>query len=189
MGNYMALIDVLDENGNPTGEAKTKQEIHEQGLWHNAAHIWIYNSNGEILMQLRAKNKDSYPGLWDISVAGHTDSGETPIESAVREMKEEIGLDVQLEQLEFDGIIKISQPIKDIGWHDNEIGYVYFYKFDGSVNDLSMPDMEVEKLEFISIDRFKKEVNDPEMYKKYVPYLPLGEYYNRVAERVKRQAH
>jgi isopentenyldiphosphate isomerase len=55
MGNQMALIDVLDENGNPTGDKKTKREIHEQGLWHISAHVWIYNSKGEILLQLRQR--------------------------------------------------------------------------------------------------------------------------------------
>jgi isopentenyldiphosphate isomerase len=184
MGNQLALIDVLDKNGNPTGEAKAKREIHEQGLWHNSAHVWIYNSKCEIMLQFRAKNKDSYPGFWDISVAGHTDSGETPIESAVREMKEEIGLDVGPTQLIPEGFYKISQPIGGTNWQDNEIGHIFFYKYDGSVDDLSMPDGEVEKLEFISVDRFEKEVNDVELRKKFVPYQPWGEYYNWVIGRI-----
>lgn len=187
MGNQMALIDVLDENGDPTGDTKIKREIHEQGLWHNAAHIWIYNSKSEILLQLRAKDKDCFPGFWDISVAGHTDSGETPIQSAVREMKEETGLDTRFEEFEFGGIRKFSQPIEGTNWYENEIGYIYFYKYDGSVDDLSMPDGEVEKLEFIPIDRFELEVNDPEMRKKYVPYQPLGEYYRWIVERVREK--
>ena len=66
MGNQMALINVLDENGNPTGEVKTKREIHEQGLWHNAAHVWMYNSKGEILMQLRAGLIFKMPGPADL---------------------------------------------------------------------------------------------------------------------------
>jgi isopentenyl-diphosphate delta-isomerase len=187
MGNQLALINVLDANGIPTGEVKTKQEIHEQGLWHNAAHIWIYNSRGEILMQLRAKDKDSYPGLWDISVSGHTDSGETPIQSAVREMKEEIGLNPEFGKLEPDGTYIISQPIEGTLWQDNEIGHVFFYKFIGNVEDLSMPDGEVEKLEFVPLDLFQKEVNDPVTRIKYVPYQPLGEYYNWIADKVKEK--
>ncbi|MCX6728871.1 MAG: NUDIX domain-containing protein [Candidatus Saccharibacteria bacterium] len=184
MGNQQALIDIVDENGNPTGYAKTKREIHEQGFWHNAAHVWIYNSHCEILMQLRSKDKDSYPGLWDISVAGHTESGETPIQSAVREMKEEIGLNPEYGKLEPEGIYIISQPIEGTLWQDNEIGNVFFYKFNGSVDDLSMPDGEVEKLEFVPIDRFEKEVNDVELRKKYVPYQPLSEYYSWVISRI-----
>jgi isopentenyldiphosphate isomerase len=187
MGNQLALINVLDENGIPTGEVKTKREIHEQGLWHNAAHVWIYNSHGEVLLQLRAKDKDSYPGLWDISVAGHTDSGETPIQSAVREMKEEIGLHLDFGKLEPDGVYIISQPIEGTTWQDNEIGHVFFYQYNGSVDDLTMPDGEVEKLEFIPVDKFESEVNDPELRKKYVPYRPLGEYYSWVAQRIRQK--
>ena len=183
----MELIDVLDENGNPTGHAKTKSEIHEQGLWHMAAHVWIYNSKSEILLQLRAKDKDSHPGLWDISVAGHSKTGEKPIETAVREMKEEIGLDVHSEQLEFNGTYKISQPIKEIGWQDNEIGYIYFYKFDNDINLLSNPDGEVEKVEFISADKFEKEIMDQDTYKKYVPYIPHGDYYKMIINKVRQK--
>jgi isopentenyldiphosphate isomerase len=187
MGNQQALINVLDQSGNPTGEVKTKQEIHEQGLWHNAAHVWIYNTKGEILMQLRAKDKDIYPGLWDISVSGHTDSGETPIQSAVREMKEEIGLNPKFGKLEAEGLYIISQPIEGVNWQDNEIGHVFFYEYNGSVDDLSMPDHEVEKLEFVPIDTFENELNDSEMSKKYVPYKPLGEYYRWVIDRVRQR--
>ena len=181
----MILIDVLDKNGKPTGESKAKREIHEQGLWHNAAHVWIYNSNGEILLQLRAKDKDSYPGLWDISVAGHTDSGETPVESAVREMREEIGLFVNSGDLMPGGTVKISQPIADVGWYENERGYIYFYKFDGDINMLSMPDGEVEKLEFISVDKFESEINNPKTNKKYVTYIPNGEYYKMIINKIR----
>lgn len=181
----MALIDVLDKNGKPTGESKTKREIHKQGLWHNAAHIWIYNLKGEILLQLRSKDKDSYPGLWDISVAGHTDSGETPIESAVREMSEEIGLSINSDDLKPGGTVRISQPIKGIDWYDNEIGYIYFYKFDGDVSTLSMPDGEVEKLEFISIDKFENEINNPDTNNRYVPYIPIGEYYKMIMNNIR----
>jgi 8-oxo-dGTP pyrophosphatase MutT (NUDIX family) len=87
-----------------------------------------------------AKDKDSYPGLWDISAGGHNDSGETPLESAVREMKEEIGLEVNPGQLEYIGVRIFSQPIIGSNGYENEFGYVYLYKFDGNVNDLSLPD-------------------------------------------------
>ncbi len=187
MGNQSVLIDVLDENGDSTGESKTKTEIHEQALWHNSSHIWIYNFKGEMLLQLRARDKDSYPGLWDISVAGHNDSGETPIESAIREMNEEIGLDVTSEQLEFVGIRKFSQPIKGINWYDNEFGYIYFYSFDGSIDNLKMPDGEVEKVKFIPIDRFNDEINDSEICNKYVPFQPPGEYYNWVVDMIRKK--
>ena len=178
----MKLIDVIYENGNPTGQQKTKPEIHELGLWHMAAHIWIYNSKGEILLQLRARDKDSFPGLLDISVAGHVDSGETPLEAAVREMKEEIGLSVEPEQLDLINIRRVSNFIKEIKWQNNEIDYVYLYKFDRNISDLSMEDNEVEKLELILIDKFEKDINDPNELRKYVPH---GDYYKMIIEKIR----
>ena len=187
MGNQQALINVLDENGNPTGEAKTKREIHEDGLWHDAAHVWIYNSRREVLLQLRAKDKDVFPGLWDISVAGHTNTGETPIQSAIREMREEIGLRLGSGTLEPEGKYIISQRIEKTVWTDNEIGHVYFLKYDGDIHHLTMPDGEVDELEFVPIDQFESEINDPVMIKKYVPYKPLGEYYNWVISKIREK--
>ena len=178
----MTLIDVLYENGNPTGIAKTKPEIHEQGLWHRAAHIWIYNSSGDVLLQLRAKDKDSHPGLWDISAAGHVDSGESSEQAAVREMREEIGLIVPPDQLKLVDTIKISAAIPEIGWQNNEIDSIYLFKFDGDVSSLSMDDGEVEKLEFVPIDKFEQDINDAEACKKYVP---AGDYYKMVIRKIR----
>ncbi len=72
------MFDVLDKNGNKTGDVKTKKELHENGLWHSAVHVWIYNSKGEILLQKRSMKVTNWPGRWDISVAGHIPAGETP---------------------------------------------------------------------------------------------------------------
>jgi isopentenyldiphosphate isomerase len=178
----MALIDVLNENGELTGEQKTKQEIHENGLWHAAAHVWIYNSRGEMLLQLRAKDKDSFPGLLDISAAGHIDAGETPEVAAAREVQEEIGLVVKPEQLHLIKKRTVQQPIPDAGWQNNEFDYVYLYRFDGSFGELSTPDGEVEKLEFMPVDKFEEEINNLETYKKYVPH---GDYYHLVIAKIR----
>jgi isopentenyldiphosphate isomerase len=178
------LIDVLDENGKPTGGKKSKQEIHLEGLWHNAAHIWIYNSKGEILFQLRAKDKDSYPGLLDISAAGHVDSGETPIQAALREAEEELGLKLTENDLKEVGIRKVSKYIPEIKWQNNEIDHVYLYKYDGDINDLEFPDREVDALEWVSAEKLKEELNRPDASKKYVMH---DDYYDFVIKEVEKE--
>ena len=95
----MELIDVLDEFGNPTGEVETKDEIYRRGLWHRSSHIWIENDKKELLVQKRNPNKQTFPNLWAISVAGHVDSGETSRQTAIRELKEEVNLDVAANEL------------------------------------------------------------------------------------------
>jgi isopentenyldiphosphate isomerase len=116
-------IDICDEENNLTGVQKMKSEAHRDGLWHRNSHIWIYNSKGEILLQLRAKNKIFFPDVWDISVAGHVDLGEDPIVSGIREAKEEIGLEIKPENLSFFQIKKTQTIFKNI--KNNEFYYVY----------------------------------------------------------------
>ncbi len=171
------LIDIYDENNKSLGVSKMKSEAHRNGLWHRAAHIWIYNSNKEILLQLRTKNKELYPDMWDISAAGHVSAGEEPAISALREMEEEIGLSVKPEELEFSEIRKVSAIYKEI--NNNEFCYVYFLKFDGEINGLSLQKTEVAEIKFVPINKIKEEL-------KLYPdkYVPHGDYWPDVIKKI-----
>ena len=57
----MEYLDILDKSGNKTGEKKPRKEVHSKGYWHKGVHIWIINSNRELLVQRRSSNKDVYP--------------------------------------------------------------------------------------------------------------------------------
>ena len=83
----MEYIDIFDENNNPTGEKKEKQQAHEEGNFHRTAHIWIINDKNELLLQKRSASKKSHPNCWDISGAGHIKTGETVIDGVIRELK------------------------------------------------------------------------------------------------------
>lgn len=85
------LLDVVDENDNVLG-VKTRGEIHAEGLMHRAVHILVFNSSRELFIQKRSMRKDENPGQWDSSAAGHVDSGETYLQCAIRELKEELGV-------------------------------------------------------------------------------------------------
>ena len=102
----MEYLDICDSEGNLTGERKTKKEAHALGLWHKAAHIWIINSKHEILIQRRSPFINSHPNMWDISAAGHISAGEDSITSAIRETKEELGLQITLEDMVLIGEVK-----------------------------------------------------------------------------------
>src|SRR5438477_6157990 len=95
----MERIDVLTADGRPTGIRKSKTEIHRNGDWHRAAHVWIVASDGRVLVQRRSLRKENNPGLWDVSAAGHLSAGESAIEAAVRETAEEIGLELSSNEL------------------------------------------------------------------------------------------
>jgi len=91
-------VDIFDEDWNPTGEVLEKSEAERQGKWHTAVCIGILNPKGELLLQLRSPKKDK-PNMWDISAGGHVQAGESLVQAAIREVREEIGVDVTADQL------------------------------------------------------------------------------------------
>ena len=117
------LLDIFTRDGKYLG-IKPKTECHSEnpGFYHKPAWIWFYNSKGEILVQKRAMCKKKFPGLWDMSCAGHVDAGETSKQGAIREAKEEIGVDVSEEEINF-----WFEYIEDDCW---EIGQVFLFKCD-----------------------------------------------------------
>jgi isopentenyl-diphosphate delta-isomerase type 1 len=88
-------LEVVNEANQIIGTA-SRFEIHNKGLRHRSVHIFIFNSQGNLYLQLRAPHKDQYPDHWDSSAAGHTDPGESPQETAGRELMEELGLTIPL---------------------------------------------------------------------------------------------
>jgi isopentenyldiphosphate isomerase len=85
------MLAVVDEKDRVIG-ARRRDEIHHLGLRHRAIHVLVFNSNGLLFIQKRGFHKDNNPGLWDSSVAGHVDAGETYDECCIREVEEEIGI-------------------------------------------------------------------------------------------------
>lgn len=86
----MELIDIYDEVGQQCGKTEEKYEAHRKALIHKGVCVWIINSNDEILLQTRS-NHVKFPNMMDISFSGHIQTGETSLEAAIREGKEELG--------------------------------------------------------------------------------------------------
>ena len=89
---------VVDENDEVQGYA-TRSEVHGNNLRHRAVHILIFNQLGDVYLQQRSRWKDRHPLKWDSSAAGHVNAGENYDETARRELKEELGVDVPLERI------------------------------------------------------------------------------------------
>ncbi|PKI38141.1 hypothetical protein CRG98_041464 [Punica granatum] len=86
-------LDVLTKAGEKTGVSKPRGAVHRDGDYHRAVHVWIYaESTQELLLQKRSDCKDSWPGQWDISSAGHISAGDSSLISAQRELEEELGI-------------------------------------------------------------------------------------------------
>jgi isopentenyl-diphosphate Delta-isomerase len=87
------IFDVVNDHDEVIDQ-KPRREVHRLGLKHRAVHIIVTNAKGDVFMQKRSLSKDSSPGLWDTSAAGHVDSGETYDTCSIRELREEIGLSI-----------------------------------------------------------------------------------------------
>jgi isopentenyldiphosphate isomerase len=153
-------IDVLNEDGTFTGVVKDKEQIHIDGDWHRAVHIWFVNSKNEVLLQRRAKTKINHPDMWDISVAGHVSAGEGALISALREIEEEIGVTINESELTRIGELKSQSVQNDNTYFNNEINDVYLVRKDIDLTEMTKQDSEVDGLMYIAIDDFKKWIED-----------------------------
>ena len=98
----MEYFDICNEAGEPTGKTISREEAHQKGILHRTAHVWILREKDgkqQVLLQKRSIQKDSYPGLYDTSSAGHIPAGEKPMPSALRELNEELGIRASEEHL------------------------------------------------------------------------------------------
>lgn len=93
------LLDLVDPQGVVIGQA-TRQRVHAEGLLHRAVHVLVLHPDGRLLLQKRALLKASWAGFWDTSVGGHVGAGEDPLQSALRECREELGIDLPASRLE-----------------------------------------------------------------------------------------
>lgn len=175
----MEMIDILDESGKETGEIESREIVHNKGLWHKTVHVWIQNQKGEILFQKRSLKKETHPGLWDISCAGHVSAKENCLNAAKREAREELGINLYTEKLKF--LFKIRHRwilnYKKSIIKENEISYVYLYTIPLDINEIH-PDLnEVDDVRFLSASETKDQLITNK--KEYVPH---DEEYYRILE-------
>ena len=98
MDDFDEIIDVVDVNDNVISRAP-RYEVHKKGLMHRSVHIIVFNFLGHLFLQKRSLKKDESPGLWDTSAAGHLDLGEDNFHCANRELKEELGISVPMNEI------------------------------------------------------------------------------------------
>ncbi len=89
------LFDIVDQNDQPTGKTTDKVAAHRDGILHRVAAILVFTDSGELLIQ----EHKSHGRLWDHSVGGHVQAGESYSAAAKRELDEELGLDLPLEEI------------------------------------------------------------------------------------------
>lgn len=171
----MEFLDVLHPDGSPAGKRLSRVEVHRKGLHHRTVHVWVQNTKGELLLQKRSSSKEVFPGLWDISCAGHLSAGDSSLDGAVRELEEELGISVNKDKLQFLFTIPrhYTSPVSNI--IENEITDVYLLKRRIEPGNLEINRNEIDKVQFISINELKRRVEkgDPDLADHKVEYLML----------------
>ncbi len=156
----MEFFDVLDEQGNKTGEIIERSEAHKKGICHRVIQVWVINSNNELLLQKRSANKDSCPNMWYVSLGGHIEANEDNRQTIIREFSEELGLDVsnQMDEIKYLYTFHEIAVLNDGQFIDNEFYDVYFIKMDLDPETLVLQEDEVSEVKFIGYHEFKQAV-------------------------------
>ena len=151
----MEYIDIFNENNNPIGEIKEKQQAHEDGSFHRTAHVWIINNKNELLLQKRSTSKKAHPNCWDISGAGHIKAGESVGDGAIRELKEELGVEAEEKDLQYIATIKSTKNPKNV-----EFQYVYLLNCNKEIEEYIFENNEVSEVKYIFYRDLEKMVEE-----------------------------
>ncbi len=159
----MEILDICNEEGMPTGETVSRDVAHRDGVLHRTAHVWIVRKNAcgyDILLQKRSMEKDSFPGLYDTSSAGHIPAGEEPVPSALRELKEELGISARPSELSFAGTFRIRYEKEFHGkpFRDNEVTKVYVYEQPVEIKNLSLQKEEIDEVRWFDLEEVCREI-------------------------------
>ena len=163
-GEPLELFDEIREDGSRTGVVKERGVVHEDGSLHPTVHTWIVRPNDksgyDLLLQKRSECKDSNPGCWDISSAGHVEAGHGYLESAIRELKEELGIDALPEQLREVGTRRCGFESEFYGrpFRDNELSMIYIYEEPVNTAELTLQESEVSETAWMDYKECRRKV-------------------------------
>ena len=159
----MENLDICEEDGRPTGKTVSRDEAHREGILHRTAHVWIVRSvegKYQVLLQKRSMEKESFPGFYDTSSAGHIPAGTEPLPSALRELREELGIDAAPEDLSYAGQFRIRYEKEFHGrlFRDNEVTSVYVYAKPVDTDGLTLQKSEVDAVRWFDLEEVHDEI-------------------------------
>lgn len=144
------LLDLVAADGSPLGRTKSKRDVHRDGDLHRSVHLWIVTPSNEVLLQRRSLTKETHPGLWDISVAGHISAGEDARTAATREAAEEIGIHVDGRDMHDLGTMRTAWILNGGTHFENEINVVLLTRRPLVLEQLTLDPSEVMAVKLIS---------------------------------------
>jgi isopentenyldiphosphate isomerase len=145
------LFDVVTWDGKPTGIQKRRADVHRDGDWHQAIHVWVMGRDHDgdfLILQRRSMAKDTSPGMLDPTVGGHLGAGES-IEVALRESEEEIGITILPTNVAYAGARRAVN--EEPGVRDRELQQVYFHRRDEPLDTYRPNPAELDALVRVEI--------------------------------------
>ncbi len=137
----MELFDLYTKDRIKTGKTMVRGTKLEEGYYRMVVYVCIFNSKGEMLIQLRQHTKSDYPDMWDLSVAGSAVSGDTSSMAAKRELEEELGITLDLDNAHA------------LTFNDNRVFCDYYIvNKDLDINKLVLQEEEVKDVKWASIE-------------------------------------
>ena len=130
-------LEVVNENGEVI-DLKPRSVVHQEGLLHREIHVWFMTPNREIIFQHRAKDKETYPDKLDATVGGHVEPGDSYEGTALKESKEDTGVDLDPSKLKLVGTMRKRAVDEATGLTNNVISAEYAYLFEGNIDDLQV---------------------------------------------------
>lgn len=162
-------IDELNDKGEVIGVID-KDVAHKEGRL-RSVHLWIINDDGEILLQYRCGNKKLYPNTWDVSVGGHVSTKENSVNALFRETKEELGVDLDLESVEY--FATIHERLKYADIDSNELVDVFIARQNINKEEIILQKEEVSYTCWVSIEEMLRLMDSNQL-------LPHDEEYKKM---------
>lgn len=159
----MEYLDICNEEGLPVGAVVERDAAHRDGVLHRTAHVWVIrDADGEaqVLLQKRSLSKESFPGAFDASSAGHIPAGDEPLVSALRELGEELGIRAESDELTPIGMFRCRYERVFHGslFRDNEVRYAFVYQKPVDIGALTLQASEVDEVRWFSVEDVAAEI-------------------------------
>lgn len=164
-------IDIYDEQGNPTGEVLKYTQTHDKELWHPITLVWVYNSQGEVLLAHRTAERDGFPNSWDVSASGHIQSGDSAIATAVHVLREGLGVQVKPNEMMQIGLVKDSFPLVNGKTH-NEHATIFMTHRDVNLERLELQSSDVDGARWMSLRELAADMENAETRAQYASRNP-----------------
>ncbi len=151
----MEIWDLYDENRNQIGQTHIRGEELPDDAYHLVVHIWIKNNKNQYLISQRSAERRVNPLMWEC-VGGSVLSGESSLQAALRETKEEVGIELNAT----DGEIVYSKIRRKInGKKFNDIMDVWLFEYNGEVDLNKATTNEVAQTQWLTVDEIKELFN------------------------------